>query len=77
MLLPNQLLAAGCFYRVGAIKVERNVLQGAPHHQRAVGAGAFETIPCGLVLRSIGYKSIPFAGVPFDVKRHVIPNVAG
>ncbi|ETV86585.1 hypothetical protein H257_01738 [Aphanomyces astaci] len=78
LLSPVELLpSASDPSRVGAIKVERNVLQGAPHHQRAVRAGAFETIPCGLVLRSIGYKSIPFAGVPFDVKRHVIPNVAG
>ncbi|ETW04854.1 hypothetical protein H310_03975 [Aphanomyces invadans] len=78
LLSPVELLpSAKDPNRVGAIKVEKNVLDGAPFHQRAVGSGEFETIPCGLVLRSIGYKSMPFAGVPFDGKRNVIPNVAG
>ncbi|CAK4080497.1 unnamed protein product [Aphanomyces euteiches] len=63
--------------RVGAIKVEKNGLVGEPNSQQARGTGEFETIPCGLVLRSIGYKSTPLEGVPFDSKRHVIPNVAG
>ena len=29
------------------------------------------------VLRSIGYRSLPIEGVPFDEKTGVIPNVAG
>ena len=31
-----------------------------------VDTGERETIECGLVLRSIGYKGIPLEGVPFD-----------
>jgi len=35
-------------------------------------------IECGMVLRSIGYKSIPLQeGVPFDNKMGVIPNING
>jgi hypothetical protein len=30
-----------------------------------------------LVLKSIGYKSLPLEGVPFDTKRGVVPNAAG
>ena len=36
-----------------------------------------ETIPVGLVFRSIGYKGMPLEGVPFDERRAVIPNEAG
>jgi ferredoxin/flavodoxin---NADP+ reductase len=36
-----------------------------------------ETIPVGLVFRSIGYKGIPLEGMPFDERRAVIPNEAG
>jgi ferredoxin--NADP+ reductase len=36
-----------------------------------------ETIPVGLVFRSIGYKGVPLEGVPFDERRAVVPNEAG
>lgn len=37
-----------------------------------------EVIPCGLVIRSIGYKSVPLdESLPFDDKRGVIQNDAG
>ncbi|OQR83777.1 NADPH:adrenodoxin oxidoreductase [Achlya hypogyna] len=63
--------------RVGAIKVEVNQLSGEAFAQKASGTGEFEVIPCGLVLRSIGYKSTPLEHVPFDTKRNVLSNVAG
>lgn len=64
--------------RVGAVRVEKTRLEGEPNKQRAVGTGEFETIPCGLVLRSIGYKSLPIDdGAPFDARRNVLANVQG
>jgi ferredoxin--NADP+ reductase len=30
-----------------------------------------------MVLRSVGYRGLPLAGVPFDTRRHVIPNERG
>ncbi|MCC6801582.1 MAG: FAD-dependent oxidoreductase [Anaerolineae bacterium] len=36
-----------------------------------------ETLPVGLVFRSIGYKGLPLPGVPFDQRRGVIPNAQG
>jgi ferredoxin/flavodoxin---NADP+ reductase len=39
--------------------------------------GETETIPCGLVLRSVGYQGVALPGVPFDERRAVIPNTAG
>jgi ferredoxin--NADP+ reductase len=44
---------------------------------RAVDTGERETIDCGMVLRSIGYKGIPIQGIPFDEGRGLIHNDGG
>jgi ferredoxin/flavodoxin---NADP+ reductase len=36
-----------------------------------------ETIPAGLVMRAIGYRGVALPEVPFDERRHVIPNSQG
>jgi ferredoxin--NADP+ reductase len=36
-----------------------------------------ETIDCGLVLRSVGYRAVPLPGVPFDERAFVLPNDRG
>jgi ferredoxin/flavodoxin---NADP+ reductase len=36
-----------------------------------------ETIECGLVLRSVGYRAVPLPEVPFDERRFVLPNAGG
>jgi len=64
--------------RVERIVVERNRLE--PRDDGSLAArptGARETLACGLVLRSIGYKGIAIPEVPFDERRGTIPNVAG
>ncbi|KAJ3089116.1 hypothetical protein HK102_007177 [Quaeritorhiza haematococci] len=59
------------------IKLEKNRLTGSIEHPRAVGTGEFEVIETGLVLRSIGYRSVSISGVPFDQNRGIVPNVDG
>ena len=49
---------------------------GRPH-RRAGRPARRETIPCGLVLRSVGYQGVALPGVPFDERRGTIPNDAG
>jgi ferredoxin--NADP+ reductase len=72
---PVAILGDG---RVQAVRVERNVLaQSADGTVSARGSGEFEEIPCGLVLRSIGYRGVSISGVPFDEQRGVIPNEHG
>src|SRR5947199_9801696 len=44
---------------------------------RSKGTGTFENIEAGLVLRSIGYRTVPIEGVPFDHATSTINNVAG
>ena len=39
--------------------------------------GEEEVIACGLVIRSIGYRGTPLAGIPFDERRGLISNLGG
>jgi ferredoxin--NADP+ reductase len=41
------------------------------------GTGEIETLDAQLVLRSVGYQSVPLDGVPFDTRSSVVPNAAG
>ena len=59
---------------VEALIVERNRLDEL---ENAVGTGVFERIPVQMVFRAVGYRGEPLPGLPFDGKRHVIPNDAG
>jgi ferredoxin--NADP+ reductase len=64
--------------RVEAIEVVRNRLVAGDDGQiRAVPTGETETIPCGLVLRSVGYRGVGLPSGPCDESRCVIPNVEG
>jgi ferredoxin/flavodoxin---NADP+ reductase len=73
---PVELIGADG--RISALRVERNELVVDPNGAlRSRGAGRFEIIPTGLVLRSIGYRTVPIEGVPFDPATSTINNVAG
>jgi ferredoxin/flavodoxin---NADP+ reductase len=43
----------------------------------AKDTGAREELPVQLVVRSVGYRGVPTAGLPFDEKTGTIPNTAG
>ncbi len=62
---------------MGALECDVTRLEGPPNRQRAVPTGATETLPAGLVLRSIGYQSVGVPGLPFDEARSVVRNAAG
>ncbi|MBB2912293.1 ferredoxin--NADP+ reductase [Streptosporangium becharense] len=59
--------------RVEAIRLERTRLVDG----RVTGTGEFETLPVGMVLRSVGYRSVPLPGVPFSTSTMTVPNEAG
>jgi len=63
--------------RVEKLKLEINRLSGEPFNQSAEGGGEFVELDCGILFRSIGYRGVPVAGVPFDEKRGVIPSLDG
>jgi ferredoxin--NADP+ reductase len=60
--------------RVEGVRLERTALND---EGRVVGTGEFEIIPAGIVLRSVGYQSVPLPGVPFDARAYVVPNEGG
>jgi ferredoxin--NADP+ reductase len=64
--------------KVEGVEVARNVLEpdgrGSVH---AVSTDERETIPAGIVFRSVGYHGVPLPEVPFDPKTGTIPNAGG
>ncbi|KAI8343879.1 hypothetical protein BC941DRAFT_364894 [Chlamydoabsidia padenii] len=72
---PVEILAKD--NRVNGIRYEINRLDGPVEKQRAVGTGQYESQACGLVLRSIGYKSLAMDGLPFDDRQGLVPNTFG
>ncbi|HEY3186095.1 MAG TPA: FAD-dependent oxidoreductase [Solirubrobacteraceae bacterium] len=75
---PVEILGEGEDGPVTGIRVVRNRIEPAGDGRlRAVATDVEETIECGLVLRSIGYRARPLAGIPFDERRAVIRNEGG
>jgi ferredoxin--NADP+ reductase len=65
--------------RVEAIDISRNQIArdgDGPLRARPTG-DPVETIECGLVLRSVGYRAVPLPDVPFDERYFVLPNERG
>ncbi len=72
---PVALLGAE---RVEAVELVRNRLEPDDGGTlRAVATDERETLPCGLVFRSVGYQGVAVPGVPFDERRATILNEAG
>ncbi|MES5824090.1 FAD-dependent oxidoreductase [Streptomyces sp. RG80] len=71
-LRPVELLAENG--RVSAVRFERTVPDG---RGGVTGTGRHEDIPAQLVLRSVGYRGVPLAGLPFDPTTGTVPHLAG
>jgi ferredoxin/flavodoxin---NADP+ reductase len=59
---------------VAGLRLERTRLSESGVFE---GTGEFETLDAQLVLRSVGYQSVPLPGVPFDERTHTVPNLSG
>jgi ferredoxin--NADP+ reductase len=70
-LRPVEILGTD---RVEGLRLEHTTLND---EGRVVGTGEYETLPVSLVLRSVGYQSVPLPGVPFDPRTYVVPNDGG
>ena len=73
---PVQIRGTG---KVEAVDVRRNEIVRADDgslRARALDEDV-ETIGCGLVLRSVGYRAVPLPDVPFDDRSFVLPNERG
>jgi ferredoxin/flavodoxin---NADP+ reductase len=75
---PVEILGEGEDGPVTGVRVGINrLVAGDDGRVRAEPTGENEDIACGLVLRSIGYRGTPLAGIPFDERRGLIRNDAG
>ena len=64
--------------RVTGVRIERNRLVAQEDgYMRAEGTGETEVVPCGLLIRSVGYRGIPIPGVPYCERRGIFPNAEG
>src|SRR3954447_9845376 len=70
---PVEILGDGEDGPVTGIRIVKNKIENG----RAVATGEEEVISCGLVIRSIGYRGAPLAGIPFDERKGIISNVGG
>ncbi len=60
--------------RVSGLTLERTRLDASGAF---TGTGEYETLAAQLVLRSVGYQSVPLPGVPFDERSSTVPNADG
>jgi ferredoxin--NADP+ reductase len=63
--------------RVEGVEVVRNELHEQGGSLVARPTGELETIECGLVLRSVGYRGVALPGLPFDERGGTIPHESG
>jgi ferredoxin/flavodoxin---NADP+ reductase len=70
---PVEILGEGEDGPVTGIRIVKNKIENG----RAVPTGEEEVIACGLVIRSIGYRGAPLAGIPFDERKGIISNTGG
>jgi ferredoxin/flavodoxin---NADP+ reductase len=73
-LRPVEIQESPAGGTAGGLRLERTRLSESGVYE---GTGEFETLDAQLVLRSVGYQSVPLPGVPFDPATHTVPNLAG
>jgi ferredoxin--NADP+ reductase len=72
---PVAILGDG---HVEGVEIAHNRLEADPSGRvRAVATDERESIPCGVVFRSVGYRGTALPGLPFDETAGTMPNVGG
>lgn len=74
LVSPTELLGTD---RVEAIRLVKNEICPDDGVPRPCATDERETLPVGLVFRSVGYHGVPLPDVPFDAHEGIIPNVQG
>src|SRR5207302_608554 len=64
--------------RVAGLRLERNRLEpDGRGGLAAIGTGETEVVPVTMVIRAVGYKSLPLVDLPYDSRRGIVPNLDG
>jgi len=71
---PKELIGVG---HLEIVIFERNQLTGGALQQSARGTGETMALETGILFRSIGYRGVALAGLPFDDRKGIIPNSDG
>uniref|UniRef100_A0A6B2L3V4 NADPH:adrenodoxin oxidoreductase, mitochondrial n=1 Tax=Arcella intermedia TaxID=1963864 RepID=A0A6B2L3V4_9EUKA len=74
---PIQFKANHNNSQLGSVILRHNRLVGPPGQQKLVPTDTTEEIQTNLTFRSIGYRSTPIEGLPFNHKLGIIPNELG
>lgn len=75
---PVEILPDPDNNRTAGLRLAVNRLEGEGEGARSVLTGEVEDVTCGLIISSIGYKSLPIdPRVPFDSHRAIVPNSMG
>ncbi|XP_032858242.1 NADPH:adrenodoxin oxidoreductase, mitochondrial isoform X2 [Tyto alba] len=75
---PQEVLPTADGRRARGVRLALTRLEGSGDSAKAIPTGDVEELECGLVLSSIGYRSLPLDPVvPFDTQRGIIPNSSG
>ncbi|XP_025946324.1 NADPH:adrenodoxin oxidoreductase, mitochondrial isoform X3 [Apteryx rowi] len=75
---PQEVLPTADGRRARGVRMALTRLEGSGDSAKAVPTGDLEELECGLVLSSIGYRSLPLdPAVPFDPQHGIIPNSSG
>ncbi|KFR17271.1 hypothetical protein N306_14412, partial [Opisthocomus hoazin] len=75
---PQEVLPTADGRRARGVRMALTRLEGSGDSAKAIPTGDVEELECGLVLSSIGYRSLPLdPAVPFDTQRGVVPNSSG
>jgi ferredoxin/flavodoxin---NADP+ reductase len=76
-LFLHSPVAIGGESKVESVELMRNRLEEQDGRLVAVGTDERETLECGLVFRSVGYRGVALPDVPFDDSRGTITNDGG
>jgi ferredoxin--NADP+ reductase len=77
LVSPVELVGNRAGQVVGLRLVRNRLVADGRGGVRAEATQQFETLPVGLVFRSVGYHGVPLPGLPFDQKRGIVPNERG
>ncbi|KAB5555777.1 hypothetical protein PHYPO_G00038020 [Pangasianodon hypophthalmus] len=75
---PVEVLPDADGKKVTGIRLAVNTLEGSGEEARALPTGQTQDLECGLLISSIGYKSLPIdPSVPFNSRTSTVPNEMG
>eukprot|EP00967_Tisochrysis_lutea_P012476 scaffold14007_cov27-Tisochrysis_lutea.AAC.2 len=76
-LRPTAARSSNCARRVGLTCFPHLPTYNPPTGRVQAVAESAYTLPCQLALTSVGYRSLPIDGAPFDERRAIVPNSKG